>query len=94
MTMTLSPTRLVVALVLAASAAVMLTTPALWHEDAPLRDRILLAIWLIGAIASFIYVIGHRPQRIPLRWLVRADVGPPLAAMAALLVLAGRLGWT
>lgn len=92
-TMTYTPARVFAALVLVASAAVMLSTTSLWEEASPPRDRTLLGIWLIGAIGSFIYVMGHQPAKAPLRWLVRADIGPLLAGGAALAVLAQRLGW-
>lgn len=82
--------RLLAATVLGASAVIVLATPAMWHESAPLAERLVLALWLIGAVASFIYVIGHRPRRQPLRWLARPQVGPVLAAAAALAVLAER----
>ena len=82
--------RLLAAAILGASAVVVIASPQLWHEAAPLRDRTILAIWLIGAIASFIYAVGHRPRRVPLRWLTRPDVGPVLAAAAAAAVLAER----
>ncbi len=63
--------RLLTAAVLGASAVIVLAAPALWHETATLFERGVLALWLIGAIASFISLSGLRPGRAPLRWLAR-----------------------
>lgn len=87
------PGRLLAAAILGASAVVVIATPQLWHEAAPPHERAILGVWLIGAIASFIYAVGHRPRRAPLRWLARPAVGPVLAAAAAVAVLADRLHW-
>ncbi|MEQ8345456.1 MAG: hypothetical protein RIB84_05290 [Sneathiellaceae bacterium] len=85
--------RLLTAAVLGASAVIVLAAPALWHETATLFERGVLALWLIGAIASFISLSGLRPGRAPLRWLARPGIGPLLAGLAAVLVLSAHWQW-
>ncbi|MFC3230886.1 hypothetical protein ACFOGJ_26815 [Marinibaculum pumilum] len=80
--------RLLAAAVMGGSAVIVLAAPNLWRDDAALAERGILALWLIGAIACFIYLTGHRPRRQPLRWLARPGIGPLLAGTAAALVLA------
>ena len=80
--------RLIAAGVLGGSAVIVLATPQLWDDGAALQDRGILALWLIGATACFIYLAGLRPRRQPMRWLARPGIGPLLAASAAALVLA------